>query len=186
MRLSRYKNRACAVGHRPSPSSSTRGLWTVGGKGGSGLLICGILLTVAFSGGCSHGHYGMTNCPPIATPVCYPQGMCSGYFPTCWRRWPDECPGCPVDVPLRAEPQQKPEEAEPLFSPPGRQQEDSDLLMPSEHNAAPPNEGVPPDSSRRSEPSEPDESHVLRTRIPRFFAYAPNLRAPAEADVSDE
>lgn len=44
--------------------------------------------------------------------VC-PTGLCGGYYPTCWRMWPAECPACPVSadgMPIH--------EAAPSFQPP--------------------------------------------------------------------
>lgn len=48
------------------------------------------------SGGCaSHGH-GAAKHAGSQKPACYPCGPCAGYFPTCWKMWPDVCPSCPI------------------------------------------------------------------------------------------
>lgn len=51
---------------------------------------------MAASGGCAtHGHPAPKHAD-TQRPACYPCGPCAGYFPTCWRIWPAECPNCPV------------------------------------------------------------------------------------------
>lgn len=46
--------------------------------------------------GCSHVDHH-SKCPPPGDCVGYPSGLCAGYYPTCWRVWPAECPSCPVE-----------------------------------------------------------------------------------------
>ncbi|HJT36248.1 MAG TPA: hypothetical protein VJ783_29775, partial [Pirellulales bacterium] len=54
--------------------------------------LSGLVLCV----GCTHvDHHG--KCPPAGDCVGYPSGLCAGYYPTCWRLWPAECPSCPVE-----------------------------------------------------------------------------------------
>ena len=57
-----------------------------------GAMACFVLMP----GGCaSHGHPAAKHAA-TQKPACYPCGPCAGYFPTCWKRWSEECPGCPV------------------------------------------------------------------------------------------
>jgi hypothetical protein len=57
-----------------------------------GAMVCFVLTP----GGCAtHGHPAAKHAA-TQKPACYPCGPCAGYFPTCWKRWPAECPGCPV------------------------------------------------------------------------------------------
>lgn len=54
------------------------------------------LAGLALCVGCTHvDHHG--KCPPAGDCVGYPSGLCAGYYPTCWRMWPAECPSCPVE-----------------------------------------------------------------------------------------
>lgn len=54
------------------------------------------LAVLALCLGCAHvDHHG--KCPPAGDCVGYPSGLCAGYYPTCWRLWPAECPSCPVE-----------------------------------------------------------------------------------------
>ena len=62
----------------------------------------GLALAAALAGwallpnGCaSHGH-GAAKHAASQKPACYPCGPCAGYFPTCWKMWPEECGSCPI------------------------------------------------------------------------------------------
>src|SRR6185437_15588228 len=62
----------------------------------------GLALAAAMAGwallpnGCaSHGH-GAAKHAASQKPACYPCGPCAGYFPTCWKLWPEGCPSCPI------------------------------------------------------------------------------------------
>lgn len=62
------------------------------------LVFCATLAcSAALAGGCaSHGHPAAKH-SAAQKPACYPCGPCAGYFPTCWKMWPDACPSCPID-----------------------------------------------------------------------------------------
>jgi hypothetical protein len=52
--------------------------------------------SMALAGGCaSHGRPAAKHAA-VQKPACYPCGPCAGYFPTCWKMWPEACPSCPV------------------------------------------------------------------------------------------
>ncbi len=44
-------------------------------------------------------HATKKKCPPHDANDCVicPTGLCGGYYPTCWRLWPADCPTCPVE-----------------------------------------------------------------------------------------
>lgn len=151
-----------------------------------GLLAAVVLAAFATGSGCAHPSYCGSE-----KPVCYPSGPCSGFFPTCWRRWPDECAACPVEVPRKPEQPSAAEETEPLFSPPGTREERNELLMPGADSPTPsrddagraPIESAP--SRRPMSPEPNEESRIWGRRMTSHFAYSPN-EGPAEASVSDE
>lgn len=56
-----------------------------------------VWLSVALAG-CTL-HTSKKKCPPHdGDCVILPTGLCGGYYPTCWRMWPAECPACPVSA----------------------------------------------------------------------------------------
>lgn len=74
----------------------------------------GMLATVLLAGGCA----SQRHCPPPPEtpekPAGFPCGPCAGYFPTCWRPWPDVCPSCPVFGLEEPAPAEAPVESVPL------------------------------------------------------------------------
>lgn len=44
--------------------------------------------------GCAKSTRRATN--PCEDCIILPRGVCAGYYPTCWRLWPSECPTCPL------------------------------------------------------------------------------------------
>ena len=59
-------------------------------------------LSIALAGCTSHTK---KKCPPHdGDCVICPTGICGGYYPTCWRMWPAECPTCPVTPALAPTP----------------------------------------------------------------------------------
>ncbi len=110
-------------------------------------LTCIILTT-----GCSARH-----CHPAPQkPACYPSGPCAGYFPTCWRMWPEECPSCPVygldEVALPGQPMETvplpPTGVEVIGPSRGAQPEEAPMLPPGD---AAPGQGKPGDRGPRLE-----------------------------------
>lgn len=88
------------------------------------------LAGLVFCVGCTHiDHHG--KCPPPGDCVGYPNGLCAGYYPTCWRMWPAECPSCPVEP----APVAVPGPGVPAFSP-SDEFPDNDYLTPE--GGAPP------------------------------------------------
>lgn len=62
---------------------------------GAAIALLAVWLAVG-AAGCSM-HTSKKKCPPHdGDCVILPTGLCGGYYPTCWRMWPAECPGCPV------------------------------------------------------------------------------------------
>ena len=101
--------------------------------------------------------------------VCTPNGPCGGYYSTCWREWPLECPSCPpmTEAVNVAPSEAAPGEAVPPPSPPQLQEFPDDL---------------PP-----ATPDEMDQSRgVIRGRgSPRAVHRAPVVeRPPAPGGVS--
>jgi hypothetical protein len=74
------------------------------------LFFAAMACSMALAGGCaSHGRPAAKHAA-VQKPACYPCGPCAGYFPTCWKMWPEACPNCPVhggeaviDAPLSEE-----------------------------------------------------------------------------------
>lgn len=56
-----------------------------------------LLLSLAVTGCTSHAKKKATGHDCYDCVVC-PTGLCGGYYPTCWRMWPAECPACPVSA----------------------------------------------------------------------------------------
>lgn len=64
---------------------------------GAAIALLAIWLAVG-AAGCSM-HASKKKCPPHdGDCVILPTGLCGGYYPTCWRIWPAECPACPVSA----------------------------------------------------------------------------------------
>ena len=61
-------------------------------KGWRGLVIAALPLPALI--GCAHNHTGRAASCEIP-PECYDTPLCFGYYSTCWRPWPEECPNCP-------------------------------------------------------------------------------------------
>ncbi|MEX2118210.1 MAG: hypothetical protein WD847_01265 [Pirellulales bacterium] len=65
----------------------------------SGLLWLLALLAVP-AGGCMSARREACGYACVADCVAYPDSTCFGYYPTCWRPWPAECPPCEVIGPF--------------------------------------------------------------------------------------
>jgi hypothetical protein len=82
--------------------------------------------------------------PRFWKPACPPSGPCWGYYPTCWRPWPADCPACP---PLFTE--GSPYALEPRLAPSGG----AELLPP---NDLPVRQDEMPDGGSRLRPIDVD------------------------------
>ncbi|HEX5446122.1 MAG TPA: hypothetical protein VFW87_20005 [Pirellulales bacterium] len=131
-----------------------------------GTLSMGTLSLSMLSLGCSHvDHHG--KCPPPGDCVGYPTGLCAGYYPTCWRLWPAECPSCPVE-PASV--------AVPVSPPPG---EAAPVVVPDEGYLAP--EQAPPPEIQP--PAPPTSSHV--PSLPRAGRRLQPIRSRPVPRVDD-
>lgn len=65
------------------------------GRALNACVVCCLSLIVA---GCA-SHATKKKCPPHDGHDCVicPTGFCGGYYPTCWRMWPADCPTCPPE-----------------------------------------------------------------------------------------
>jgi len=54
------------------------------------ILLMLLALTSAAGCACYHAHCFADDHPWVGSP-----SVCFGYYPTCWRPWPAECPPCP-------------------------------------------------------------------------------------------
>lgn len=84
-----------------------------------------------------HGHH---------TSGWYGTTMCFGYYPTCWRPWPLECPPCPPFAlePFADEMLKPPLVPQPLLPPDVSPMPDGLLLPPTVQPPLPPNGPLPP------------------------------------------
>ena len=58
------------------------------------LILCGLLAAAMAGCACSCPHCAPTSCLGWQA-NCGPANPCYGFFPTCWRDWPSDCPPCP-------------------------------------------------------------------------------------------
>lgn len=58
--------------------------------------VCLALWLALMLGGCTSHAKKKTSGHNCYDCVICPTGVCGGYYPTCWRMWPAECPQCPV------------------------------------------------------------------------------------------
>ena len=58
--------------------------------------VCLALWLALVLGGCTSHAKKKTSGHDCYDCVVCPAGVCGGYYPTCWRMWPAECPQCPV------------------------------------------------------------------------------------------
>lgn len=86
---------------------------------------------------------------PCAECVTWPRGICAGYYPTCWRLWPGECPTCPLPIDQQLVPAGLP--APPL---PGGEQLPNAPLSEEAMPAPPQPAGESPPSSSGKPPAE--------------------------------
>ncbi|HEX7449285.1 MAG TPA: hypothetical protein VF306_17150 [Pirellulales bacterium] len=132
--------------------------------------------------GCSHvDHHG--KCPPAGDCVGYPSGLCAGYYPTCWRLWPAECPSCPVEPAAVAVPAAAP----PPLSAPIEVPEDGYLspeqVSPTpeiEPRPAPPTTSAAPGSPRAGRRLQPIRSRPV-PRVDDSTSAGPPPRPIAQA-----
>ena len=132
-------------------------------RGTPARMLGGALVAALIAGGCaSHRH-----CPPPPEvpekPVGFPCGPCAGYYPTCWRPWPDVCPSCPVFGLEEPTPTELPMETVPV--PPSS----SEITTPGAAQESPESEALPGDA----EPSLPAEP---QSRAPMIRPGMPSSR----------
>lgn len=109
---------------------------------------CGLSLIIT---GCT-AHATKKKCPPHDLHDCVicPTGLCGGFYPTCWRLWPADCPTCPVE-PATAPVLQPPFDGEP------QSPFDGELVLPPSQSAMnrqakKPGRSLAPISHRRQQP----------------------------------
>lgn len=118
-----------------------------------GYALGGILAGALLASGCA----SQRHCPPPPEtpekPAGFPCGPCAGYFPTCWRPWPDVCPSCPVFGLEEPAPTEVPAESVPLPPTIGEPSNSAGALESPEME-------VPPGASEPARPNQaqPDES----------------------------
>jgi len=114
------------------------------------LILASVVVSSLFCVGCRHGRG--RHCAPPPTPRCWNvvDPECYGYYPTCWKPWPDACGPCPpVDESLT------------IIEPPAMDQANPPLdrpfaPTPSADDSAEP-EIIPPPVPEDSLPAEPVE-----------------------------
>ena len=164
-------------GSRPPSRRAANGVCASCLRGKSVALV-GALLGVLFAGGCACKRH----CPPPPEvpekPVGYPCGPCAGYFPTCWRPWPDVCPSCPVFGVDEPTPTEMPMETVPLppaagemTSPEGAPETPEMEIPPADAEPAAPERGALEDPPGGEQSSAP----VLRSGPPTSRRVADNL-----------
>ena len=85
--------RARRMMRKPVFIEAAEGRLAACGRGRLPLVACMAALTLLVAG-CAKSTRRTTN--PCENCVMLPRGMCAGYYPTCWRLWPSECPTCPL------------------------------------------------------------------------------------------
>lgn len=141
-----------------------------------GLMLAAALACATLAGCASHRHHPPEHHPP-AKPVGYPCGPCAGYFPTCWRPWPDVCPSCPVFGIEEPTPTEPPMEGIPL--PPANGEmtnpEGAPEFSPSDANPAPVERSLPDESPDAKEQS----------RAPASWHGRPTSRRVVQQELPD-
>jgi len=169
-RCARALRRHASLGSSPP---ILRGRW---------FLFVGALAGALISGGCaSQRPHPPTHHRPDK-PVGYPCGPCAGYFPTCWRPWPDVCPSCPVfgiDEPTPTEP---PMESVPLPPKAG------DTVNPDGAPKMPEMEFSPsdaePGAAERANPDEPPPAEE-QSSAPVMRSGRPTSRRVVESNLPE-
>lgn len=131
-----------------------------------------LLAVLALAGGCHAPAQ-----PPLKSTacVCAPHGPCAGFFSTCWRQWPSQCPMCPPQMEPTDIMPAMPASGEPIPAPAPRPPE-----LPRDPLLEQPGEIAPPPSDFHSEvPFEPDENQGAR----RATAVPPALARQGAASV---
>ena len=125
-------------------------------------MLGGALVAALIAGGCASHR----NCPPPPEvpqkPVGYPCGPCAGYYPTCWRPWPDVCPSCPVFGLEEPTPTELPMEAVPapptsgeITNPDGAQGTPGLDALPGDSEPARPESTLPAEPQSRAPVKRP-------------------------------
>ena len=168
-----------------------RRLWRVAlgigevGLRGRGFALGGMIAGAALlAGGCA----SQRHCPPPPEtpekPAGFPCGPCAGYFPTCWRPWPDVCPSCPVFGLEEPTPTEMPAESVPL--PPSiGEPPTSEGALESPEMEVPPPESEPtksneaqPEESPANDQSRAPEPHLGRPTSRRVVHNMPEWQMP--------
>lgn len=144
----------------------------------------GMLAWLLLAGGCA----SQRNCPPPPEtpekPAGFPCGPCAGYFPTCWRPWPDVCPSCPVFGLEEPAPTEVPAESVPL-PPTMGEPSNSEGALESPEMEVPPAESEPagpnqaqPDESPGNDQSRTPSPHLGRPTSRRVVHNLPDWQMP--------
>jgi hypothetical protein len=160
------------------PRESLKRPWRIAlGNRGESLRILalgGALAGAMIASGCA----SQRHCPPPPEtpekPAGFPCGPCAGYFPTCWRPWPDVCPSCPVFGLEEPKPTEMPAESVPLPPTLGEPSNPAGTLESPEMEAPP----------AESEPAKPDEAQPEESPAnDQARAPAPHLGRPTSRRV---
>lgn len=149
-----------------------------------GFTLGGVLAGALLASGCA----SQPHCPPPPEtpekPAGFPCGPCAGYFPTCWRPWPDVCPSCPVFGLEEPKPTEMPAESVPLPptlgepSTPGGTLESPEMeVPPGELEPAKPNQVQPDESPANGQAREP-APHLGRPTSRRVVRNLPEWQMP--------
>lgn len=159
------------------------GMGKVGWPGRS-FALGGMLAGILFAGGCA----SQRHCPPPPEtpekPAGFPCGPCAGYFPTCWRPWPDVCPSCPVFGLEDPAPTEMPAESVPL-PPTIGEPSNSEGALESPEMEVPPGETEPagpkqgqPDESPANDQARAPAPHLGRPTSRRVVHSLPEWQMP--------
>jgi hypothetical protein len=144
------------------------------GRGRLPVAVCMAALALLVAG-CAKSTRRTTN--PCEDCVMLPRGICAGYYPTCWRLWPSECPTCPLasDQP-----------ATPMSAPPGMPGK-SLPLAPVREEMMPvpplPLDGAPSTGSLQLPPVGPPPTGIVEPPAERGQTTPDSSFAPRWRDV---
>lgn len=113
--------------------------------------------------------------------ICVPNGPCGGFFSTCWRQWPAECPSCPPTLEGPVAPPVETPLDESVPPPPPNLRDVPDELPAAPPDIMPSDDLEPPQESRR--PRRPRSSSPV-TATPTSKAAPAPLAAPPAGEVT--